>query len=64
VHCVVDINPYRQNTFVAGTGHRIAAPSQLRECRPDVVIVMNPMYGEEIRRALQEQGLSPQMVSV
>jgi len=55
---VVDINPFRQGTFIAGTGHAIVAPGALSKIRPDVVIVMNPIYIPEIRKSLMEIGIS------
>ncbi len=48
IACVVDVNPRKCGCFVPGTGHEIVAPEALREVRPDVVIVMNPIYREEI----------------
>ncbi|MCL4805744.1 MAG: methyltransferase domain-containing protein, partial [Anaerolineae bacterium] len=44
----VDINPIKTGTFMAGTGQEIVAPSFLKQYRPDVVIIMNPVYREEI----------------
>ena len=61
IEYVVDISPYRQGTFMAGTGQPIVGPVFLRSYKPDVVIVMNPMYREEILRDLREMGLSPQI---
>jgi hypothetical protein len=55
----VDINPIKTGTFMAGTGQEIVAPSFLREYRPDVVIIMNPVYCEEITRDLMAMDLSP-----
>ena len=60
----VDINPRRRGTFMAGTGHEIVAPDFLRELRPDLVIVMNPVYRQEIQRDLSRMGLQPQLVTV
>ncbi len=64
VECVVDINPNKTGTFMAGTGQEIVAPEFLRIYRPDVVIVMNPVYREEIGRDLQKMGLSPELLTV
>lgn len=50
---IVDINPHKQNKYVAGSGQRIVAPEFLADYRPDVVIVMNPVYRAEIARTLQ-----------
>ncbi|MGW8185915.1 MAG: class I SAM-dependent methyltransferase [Desulfobacterales bacterium] len=56
---VVDINPFRQQTFMAGTGHPIVAPNFLKEYRPEVVIVMNAIYRAEILHDLNQLGLAP-----
>jgi len=56
---VVDINPFRQQTFMAGTGQPIVAPNFLKEYRPDVVIVMNAIYRAEILQDLNQLGLTP-----
>jgi SAM-dependent methyltransferase len=45
---VVDINPHKQGGFIPGTGQEIVPPEFLKEYRPEVVIVMNPNYREEI----------------
>lgn len=57
----VDINPIKTGTFMAGTGQEIVAPSFLKQYRPDVVIIMNPVYREEITRDLAAMGLSPEI---
>jgi len=64
VEYVVDINPYRQGYFMPGTGQRIVAPSFLNEYRPDIVIVMNGIYLDEISRDLAELGLSPRVLAL
>ena len=61
---VVDINPHRQGWHMPGTGHKIVPPEFLRTYRPDNVIVMNPLYKEEIRRDLEAMGLSPEIEAV
>lgn len=64
VACVVDVNPYRQGWFLPGTGHRIVAPESLAECRPDCVVVMNPVYRREIEEALGRLGVQPEVLTV
>ena len=61
---VVDINPYRQGTFMAGTGQEIVAPEFLKEYQPDIVVVMNPVYQEEIRQDLNRMGLAPELLTI
>lgn len=60
----VDINPYKHGMYMAGTGQQIVAPAFLRDYRPDVVIIMNPIYRQEIQRDLNAMGLSPTLVAV
>jgi SAM-dependent methyltransferase len=60
VDYAVDINPRRSGTFIAGTGQQILAPEFLAQYRPDVVIVMSPIYLPEIRAQLDRMGVRPQ----
>jgi SAM-dependent methyltransferase len=62
VEHVIDINPRKQGMYVAGTGQRICPPDDLRSLDPEVVIVMNPLYEEEIRGILAAQGLAPRLM--
>ena len=61
---VVDIHPYRQQTFMAGSGQQIMAPSFLKDYRPDVVIIMNTIYREEIQQELTQLGLKPDLITL
>ena len=62
ITAVVDINPHKWGRFLAGSGHEIVSPDRLRELRPDVVVIMNPIYTEEIRADLASRGLAPELV--
>jgi hypothetical protein len=64
IEYVVDINPYRQGKFMAGTGQEIVGPEFLRQYKPDLAIVMNPIYRTEIREDLRRMRLSTDVVSV
>ena len=64
IECVVDINPRKAHTFVPGAGHEIVGPSDLRRIRPDIVILMNPVYAGEIRRELRDLELTSALVSL
>jgi len=64
VQYVVDINPNRQGFFMSGTGQEIVSPAFLAEYRPDVVIVMNEVYVDEITEDLKGMGLSPEVIAV
>lgn len=59
---VVDINPHKQGKHLAGTGQRIVAPQDLAADPPDVVVLMNPIYRDEISAQLAEFGLTPELI--
>lgn len=61
IAAAVDINPYKQAKYLPGSGVHVIGPESLPELDPDLVIVMNPIYVEEIRAQLNEIGLSPEM---
>ncbi|MFK8182131.1 MAG: methyltransferase domain-containing protein [Phormidesmis sp.] len=59
----VDINPRKQGKFIPGGGQEIVAPEHMKTYQPDVVIVMNPLYQEEIKSSLVELGLNAQVLT-
>ncbi len=61
---VVDINPNRHDYYMPGTGHKIVSPDFLAEYKPDVVVIMNPVYREEIAASCKERGVSPDIRTV
>ena len=61
---VVDINPHMQGNFIPGIGKKYVGPDFLREYRPEVVIIMNSVYTEEIRKMLREMGLDPELIGL
>lgn len=64
VAAVVDVNPRKQGKWMAGSGLRISAPEVLRALRPHTVVVMNPVYRDEIVATLVGLGLAPEIISV
>ncbi len=61
IEYVVDINPHKWGTYIAGTGQEIVAPAFLPEYKPDVVIVMNPIYRNEIQQDLDRMGVTAEL---
>ncbi|MGH6902272.1 MAG: class I SAM-dependent methyltransferase [Geminicoccaceae bacterium] len=55
----VDVNPRRHGTFIAGTGQQIVAPAFLAAYRPDLILVMSPIYLPEITAELERLHLPP-----
>jgi SAM-dependent methyltransferase len=64
IQYVVDINPYRHGHYLPGTGQEIVAPAFLAQYRPDLVVIMNAVYRDEIARDLGRLGLSPELVAL
>ena len=61
---VIDINPHKQGRFLPGTRLQVSGPSALKDDPPELVIVMNPIYLDEIGADLKKMGLTPEMVAV
>jgi hypothetical protein len=49
---VVDVNPHKHGQYMLGSGLPIVPPTELTVHRPDLVVVMNPIYLDEITRDL------------
>lgn len=64
VRSVVDINPYKQGKFLPACGHQVIAPEALVDDPPDIVIVMNSIYVEEISKQLSELQINADIVAV
>ena len=54
----VDINPNKWGKYMVGSDHPILSPSALVDLDPDLVIVMNPIYLDEISKSLADMGLT------
>ena len=64
VDYVVDINPHKQNKYLPGTGHPILAPKTLIAQPADVVVLMNPIYADEVRGELDTLGVHPELYCI
>ncbi|HJQ91919.1 MAG TPA: class I SAM-dependent methyltransferase [Acidimicrobiia bacterium] len=64
VTAAVDINPFKQDKFLPGSGLTVLAPEALLETRPDLVVIMNPVYRNEVTATLEELALSPDVLAL
>lgn len=64
VEYAVDINPYKQHKYLAGTGQKVVGPEFMAEYRPDVVVVMNAIYVDEISKQLASLDVDATVVAV
>lgn len=60
----VDINPHKHGKYIAGGGQLIVAPESLRDHPPSLVVVMNPVYTDEIGALLQRMDIDARLVTV
>jgi SAM-dependent methyltransferase len=58
IDVAIDINPKKQQQFVAGTGHAIVAPREVMDRGIVNVIIMNPNYLNEVRQMLRGLGFT------
>ena len=63
IEFVIDINPRKRNMHVTGSGQKIVPPEFLKEFRPNTIIIMNPIYKQEIAGTLAEMGLDAQILT-
>lgn len=64
VEYVIDINPSKQNKFIAGTGHPIYEPSILLQRPVENILVMNENYAEEIKEQIVQFNVTPKITSL
>ena len=64
IQYAVDLNPHKHGKFAPGSGQEIVRPERLVEIKPDVIIVMNPMYHDEISNAVKNMDLNAKIETV
>jgi hypothetical protein len=64
IGCIVDINPHRHGKFIPGVAREVMAPEYLATYRPDVILVMNPIYRAEIAEMVRKMQLDPAIKTV
>ena len=55
---VVDVNPRKHGRFVTGTGQPIVPPDALATAGVGTIVVMNPVYADEIRETARALGVA------
>jgi 2-polyprenyl-3-methyl-5-hydroxy-6-metoxy-1,4-benzoquinol methylase len=60
----VDVNPRKQGKYCPGTAQLVVSPEALKDLRPDTVIIMNPIYAEEIKASLRAIRNPSEIVSI
>jgi SAM-dependent methyltransferase len=63
IEFAVDINPYKQGRYIVGVGKQIVSPEFLRDYQPEGVIILNPMYVDEIHQQIRLLGLNAEAIT-
>jgi SAM-dependent methyltransferase len=61
---VIDINPHRHGKFIPGAGKKVMPPEFLKEYEPDITIVMNPIYQNEIKQMLDDMKVKTEVIAI
>lgn len=64
VKYVIDINPAKQNKFIAGTGHPIYNPDILMTAPVENILIMNENYSDEIKKQIAQYKISVKTLSL
>ncbi len=64
VEYIVDVNPHKSGSYIPGTGQRVVSPEFLKQYRPDVLLLANPNYRDEISRQVAAFGIAPDLLSI
>jgi hypothetical protein len=62
IRAIVDVNPHKQGRFAPGTATPLVSPEALDGSSLQSIIVMNPLYRDEIASRAGELGLAPEIV--
>lgn len=60
----VDINPYKHGKYMPATGQEVVGADFLTLHRPTHIIVMNPIYMNEIGETVRRLGLDAELLSI
>jgi SAM-dependent methyltransferase len=61
---IVDVNPHKCGLYIPGTGQEVVSPEFLKQYRPDVLLIGNPNYRDEISRQVSALGIAPDLFSI
>jgi SAM-dependent methyltransferase len=64
VEYIADVNPRKWDLYIPGTGQRVVSPEFLKQFQPDVLVIVNANYRDEIGRDVRSLGITPDLISV
>ena len=64
IACAIDLSPQRHEKFLPGSGLPVHAPQRLVDIAPKHIVLMNPVYLEEVRAQVRDLGVAAQVYAV
>jgi hypothetical protein len=64
VDFAVDVNPRRHGQFIPPYGLQVLPPEELTRRRPKNVVLMNPVYLDEVAAMLGSLGLDTRLLTI
>jgi SAM-dependent methyltransferase len=60
----VDVNPHKWGLYVPGTGQKVVSSEFLKVYQPNVLLIANPNYHDEISRQMSALGIQASLLSI
>ena len=64
INCLIDINSFKQNKYIANSGHKVISPSEIIKYGIEKILIMNPNYVEEIKSELRRNSCADIAIDV
>ena len=61
---LVDVNPRKHGRYIPGAALPVVGPEALRQLRPDLVLLSNAQYRDEVATDLRELDLYPELAVI
>lgn len=63
IDAIIDVNPAKQGGFIAGTGHSILGPDDIKSRGIRSALIMNPNYRKEIEALLHARNIHLELIN-
>ena len=61
---LVDLNPRKHGLYAPGVALPVVSPEDLKDLRPDLILISNALYEAEITEQVRAMGLNPEFAVV
>ncbi len=64
IEFIIDINPHKKGKYIPGTGQKVVPPEFIQKYNPNLILVMNPIYLNEIHQTINNMGVNTKLLTV